>query len=273
MGEIGRRRAGPELRCPEGRRFALACFQYMNKSVDRLCADCPAGLKEGNQVAYVAADERKRQLIEATVRVVEKYGVARASTRLIAREAGTNLGALHYVFGTKEELFASVMLETLNFSEAGEFSRLVPPRSGLRQAVTVILQEFRISVTEHSDLALAQYEMLFWSLRSSESSHLAKRVYDLYIETLGALLASAAGPREQSVDTRVLARYVLMIVDGFYLQWLTMRECMTDDELPATADALLGMARKLPRVRTVASEASGGDDTELHPASPLSTLA
>jgi AcrR family transcriptional regulator len=205
-------------------------------------------------VAYVASEDRKRQLIDATVRVVAQHGVSKASTRQIAKEAGTNLATLHYVFGTKEELFASVMLEQLDFSEGMNFAAVAPPKSGLRRAIRVMLEGFRAAVVDRPAVALAQYEMLFWALRSAESNHLAKHVYTLYLDTMAANFAEAATTRERTLDTRALARYVFMVVDGFYLQQLTVGECITDAEMPAVVESLLDLVKALPRVEPAVAD-------------------
>ena len=46
----------------------------------------------------IPQDERRRQLIEAAVRVISREGTARATTRRIATEAGAPLASLHFLY-------------------------------------------------------------------------------------------------------------------------------------------------------------------------------
>ena len=55
-------------------------------------------------------DERRRSLIEATWRVIAREGIASATTRGIAREAGCSSAVLAHYFADKAELMASAML-------------------------------------------------------------------------------------------------------------------------------------------------------------------
>lgn len=57
----------------------------------------------------VDADQRRRELTEAVWRVIRRDGVAAASVRAVAREAGTSMGALRHWFGTQDELLHFAM--------------------------------------------------------------------------------------------------------------------------------------------------------------------
>src|SRR6478752_1965391 len=58
-------------------------------------------------------DGRRAQLIEAATRVVAREGVAAATTRRIAQEAGVPHGLVHYWFTGKDELLQEVVLGML----------------------------------------------------------------------------------------------------------------------------------------------------------------
>jgi AcrR family transcriptional regulator len=57
----------------------------------------------------VDADQRRRELTEAVWRVIRRDGVAAASVRAVAREAGTSMGALRHWFATQDELLHFAM--------------------------------------------------------------------------------------------------------------------------------------------------------------------
>ena len=54
-------------------------------------------------------DKKKRQIAEATWRVIVEHGMEGASVRNIAKEAGISLGSLRHYFSTQEELLTFSM--------------------------------------------------------------------------------------------------------------------------------------------------------------------
>lgn len=54
-------------------------------------------------------EKRRKQIAEATWRVILERGMEGASARNIAKEAGLSLGALRHYFSTQDELLAFAM--------------------------------------------------------------------------------------------------------------------------------------------------------------------
>ena len=54
-----------------------------------------------------------RKILDAAIRCIEKWGVECVTVRRIAAEAGVNVAAVNYHFGSKERLMARVMQDTL----------------------------------------------------------------------------------------------------------------------------------------------------------------
>lgn len=71
----------------------------------------------------------RERMIEAAERVMRERGLARSTTREIAREAGFSEGALYKHFDGKEELFLSVLAERLPSFVA--LSKELPGRVGV----------------------------------------------------------------------------------------------------------------------------------------------
>ncbi len=51
----------------------------------------------------------KKKIILATISSIEKEGINSVTTRKVAKEAGVNIAAINYYFGSKEELLRGVM--------------------------------------------------------------------------------------------------------------------------------------------------------------------
>jgi AcrR family transcriptional regulator len=82
--------------------------------------------------------ETRRRIIEAAERVMREKGLARSTTKEIAREAGYSEGALYKHFENKEDLFLSVLAERLPSFVA--LSEELPGRAG-RGTVRETLEE------------------------------------------------------------------------------------------------------------------------------------
>ncbi|GAC1374175.1 MAG: hypothetical protein NVS2B15_13980 [Pseudarthrobacter sp.] len=57
----------------------------------------------------VSAEDRKEQLIAATVKLIRREGVQSVTIRAIAKEANAPLATAHYCFSNKEELMEAAV--------------------------------------------------------------------------------------------------------------------------------------------------------------------
>jgi len=55
----------------------------------------------------------RQKILLAAIAAIEKHGIQNLTTRLIAEEAGVNNAALHYYYGTKEQLLDAALEQTL----------------------------------------------------------------------------------------------------------------------------------------------------------------
>ena len=56
----------------------------------------------------------KEHILLSTIEAIEKHGLVNLTTRLIAEEAGVNNAALHYYYGTKDNLIEAALNQTAN---------------------------------------------------------------------------------------------------------------------------------------------------------------
>lgn len=56
----------------------------------------------------------EEHILMSTISAIEKHGLAKLTTRLIAEEAGVNNAALHYYYRTKEHLIEAALNQTAN---------------------------------------------------------------------------------------------------------------------------------------------------------------
>jgi AcrR family transcriptional regulator len=112
--------------------------------------------------------ERRRQLVEAATRVIADVGLDAATTRMIAAEAGAPLSSLNYTFKDKGELLAGVYEHLLERS-GDMLTRLVTEGCGLEAGARSLTLGFFEDTLANESLVAANYEILFWSIRTQGS--------------------------------------------------------------------------------------------------------
>lgn len=169
----------------------------------------------------VRAELRRRDVVEATVRVIAEHGAAGATTRRIAAEAGCPLATLHYVFHTKEDLFYAVYEAMVAEAQAlgGDDAHSQP----LRDMGPDHLRRLVCWLTEQPAIARAQAEMFHWALRFNPE--LARRSYVLSLDRARDFFATASDATPANQPLRdALARLIVVQIDGLLAAWFAQAD-------------------------------------------------
>lgn len=171
------------------------------------------------------ADERRGEILQAAIRVLAREGLAEATTRKIAAEAGVNQAMLGYYFGGKDELLLAVLQEMMRLT--GEIARAaVPTDRGPREAFASALTAFWAHVEEAPELQVMQYELTLYALRRPASAWLARQQYAGYAAVVEALVREvyAAAGQTPAIPAEELARFLVGGLDGMILQFVSDRD-------------------------------------------------
>ena len=170
----------------------------------------------------ISAEDRREQLISATMELMRRKGVQAVTTRTIAKEANAPLATAHYCFGNKDELMdaaAEAWLKNLN-----SYSSDIPSHLGLRKAVEEVAEGYWRALEEEPTSILAQIELILWATRNVATSPLAPKIYPAYEGELEKIFSAAAHNTDSQclLDIPTLAKSFLMIYDGAALQYMTL---------------------------------------------------
>lgn len=174
-------------------------------------------------MARMSAGDRREQLVAAAIRVMTREGVAKATTRAIAAEAGMPLGVFHYAFQSKAELMAVVTKTIAQQSKADiDAATLSGATDDVLQLITAGLSAYFEHVVAHPHEHLVTYELTTTALRDSDLEEVAKRQYDYYLAENTQLLEAVAElmGMEFTEPLPVVTRYLLSVMDGLALNWL-----------------------------------------------------
>lgn len=195
----------------------------------------------------IPVQERRQALVEAAMRVMEREGIAAATTRAICAEAGMPNGFFHYCFTSKQEL----MLEVAQQFRL-RFTAMLSLADGLEgdvhTVVSTALTTLLDDAAEHPDIHQLTYELPLYALRDEDLGDIARRCYEDNEIVAAEFLRVAAGIADCAWTEPVekLASFLAVTVDGTVLQWLMLRDDdRAHDHIDAVARYFAALARPL----------------------------
>ncbi|MBB2894745.1 TetR/AcrR family transcriptional regulator [Flexivirga oryzae] len=180
-------------------------------------------------MARLSAEDRRVELVEATVRVAVAEGLDAATVRRIAKEAGVPLGTVHYCFGSKAALISAVADSIEQpLIDVSSLERLPT-----EEALTAAFRAYWEQIGSDRRRQLLIYELLAHLSRGGpESREIARNLMDrVYGAVLDAVRRYAEDlGRTLPVDPELLARLIIAVTDGVSIAWI-----VTSDDARAQA--------------------------------------
>jgi AcrR family transcriptional regulator len=197
-------------------------------------------------MARLPSAERRRQLVEAAIRVMTRDGVAKATTRAVCAEAGVSLSVFHYCFDSKQALIESVM-ETITQHSVTPVAEGIQPTSDLREAIRSALHTYWEHVLAHPAEHMLTYELTQYALRQPGFEYLARRQYEQYAAANAAMIEQLRNRLgfELTVPSQTLVRYLATVIDGLTLNFLVLGDGEgAATVLDAVADHVVTLLRR-----------------------------
>lgn len=176
----------------------------------------------------MAVGDRRRALVDATVRVIARDGVAGATTRAVVAEAGMSLASLHYAFPSRDHLLEAVIADVTAQERRAAEAGLLPiegapadPRP-IEEVVRDGLERYIGLLVADPDRERALLELALYAMRAPGQRAALVAQYDVYREAARASLTAAAratGSR-WTVPLDDVARALVMMTDGLTTAWL-----------------------------------------------------
>ncbi|NKE55609.1 TetR family transcriptional regulator [Lentzea sp. PSKA42] len=166
-------------------------------------------------------EKKRRAIVEATLRVIERDGVAGVTHRSVAREAGVPTTAPTYYFATLDDLLIATLLWAAE--ESCEEMLQTVARGGSAREIAATLAK---AVNENRGRTLAEYELYLLAGRRPELRPAARRWLDQAME-----IVRPADP--------VAFRALLAAVDGLLIQCLIADVAPNEDELEPIVSFLI----------------------------------
>lgn len=198
-------------------------------------------------MARLSVAERRGEILQAALRVIQRDGVHAATTRAIVAEGDMPLASFHYAFRSRDEMIRELIAYVVE-GEGLAAEASLGDGLDIRVAVRAALQGYFELVVAEPHREQAMFELFHYSLRAPELDDLARAQYASYHRLAeGMLVAGAerAGVR-WSIPSAALARLVVTFTDGVTLAWLADHDAAAASAtLDIAADTIAGFAEPL----------------------------
>lgn len=132
--------------------------------------------------------ERRRQIVDAAVKLFIKNGYHKTTTRALAKATGMSIGSLYEYVSTKEDVLYLVCIAIHSEVEQGVQDALARPTIG-KEALAEVIREFFLVCNRMSDHVLLMYQVTHflppkWQEKVLEAE---LRITDLFINAMREL--------------------------------------------------------------------------------------
>nr|ACF98206.1 putative transcriptional regulator BetI [uncultured bacterium 1114] len=155
---------------------------------------------------------RRRQLIDATISSIGRYGYGEATVQRISRAAGVSSGIIHHYFGGKDELLEASMralLAELRREVVERLARATGPRARLEAIV-----DGNFAPSQFDPPVVAAW-LVFWS-QARHEPRLA-RLQRLHQRRLHSNLHHAFAQAVSPATATQAAKGLAALIDGLWL--------------------------------------------------------
>lgn len=174
-------------------------------------------------MAHVPAHERREQLVQAAIDLLMRSGPAAGSTRAIAKELGVPQATLHYVFGSKEELYRAVIVELTDEFVGHVRAVEVPAGTDFESSIAALTARLWQTVIDQPQKHQLLGELELVALRSPKMREITAE-HRVEIDRLTSALIEDTAAHFGIVpetDTTKIARFYFAALDGLITQHLT----------------------------------------------------
>jgi DNA-binding transcriptional regulator YbjK len=151
---------------------------------------------------------RRREILEATLRLIGAGGVNSVTHRAVAEEAGVSLAATTYYFDSKSALIEEALeLMIARSTECVREHTSSPPKISQTELIKRIVAFADAQINDPRALLTAQYELMLEAGRSEYLRPLARRWTIAYMDGFRRLVESA-GLRRPDAAAEIIMKFV-----------------------------------------------------------------
>ncbi len=163
---------------------------------------------------------RRRELVDATIRVALADGLEAATVRRVAQEAGVPLGTVHYCFGSKRALLEAVVAQV---AQPDIRIELEPGRDyTVTDIIRLAFHSYWSAAGRNRDRQRLVYELVNHLVREDDPGpQLARLIFRRAYDAVEKVLAEHQDLfGRPELPAELLSRMVTAVTDGVALAWI-----------------------------------------------------
>ncbi len=214
----------------------------MGKTEDmRKVEDIPSHVKDPDLIG-----RRRRQIVDAAVRLFIAKGFHKTTTREIARESGISTGLLYEYVSTKEDVLYLVC-DAIHAEVEAAVAEAVQRVSGGRNVLAAMIREYFLVCDRMSDHILLVYQETKalpeqWRNRVLENE---VKLTNIFVATLARLARSGDLPRLPRRSLDLIAHNITVLGHMWtFRRWFLSRHFTIEDYTKRQTDFILGIFAK-----------------------------
>ncbi|MEJ2535054.1 MAG: transcriptional regulator BetI [Gammaproteobacteria bacterium] len=196
-------------------------------------------VEERRGTRTASKEERRAQLIEATIRSIASHGLSDTTMATVAGEAGLSQGIINLHFDTKDRLLLDTLAQVVNeYRQLWESALREAGPSSAEKLAALVEVDFHRSVCDPAKLAVW---FAFWSESKARPTYRRlcaerDREYDRELVQLCGDIVAEGG---YDVDPELAARALAAITEGLWLDMMVSPRGMSRRHARRTALAYL----------------------------------
>jgi len=161
---------------------------------------------------------RRRLLVEAAIRVIARGGIHAFTIDKVCREAGVSKGLAGHYFDGKDALLAAVYRTSLYEPVMAQLATAPDGEAAAARLARQIDANFTDAVFDKANLLV--WLSLWGEAAANPAINREQRLlYRTWRQALADAIAAVAAERGVVVDAPALARNLIAMIDGLWLEW------------------------------------------------------
>ena len=190
----------------------------------------------------VDKEEKKRQILEAAIRVFAKFGLPNTRMLHIAQAAGIGKGTIYEYFRSKEDLFIAAFnafVKESNTRIEKRVRQIHDPEEKLRAYFRGWIEIADSDVMELADIMLDMWAEGIRSTEEKDKFNL-KGMYENYREQIVQILDEGVRQKKfKPMDTTIVSSIIIGTLDGLFIQWIMDRHIFQIREAMETLERII----------------------------------
>ncbi|MFV0436782.1 MAG: TetR/AcrR family transcriptional regulator [Desulfopila sp.] len=185
--------------------------------------------------------ERRRQIVDAAVRLFIEHGYHKTTTRLLAKATGLSIGTMYDYISTKEDVLYLVCVAIHTEVEQGVKQALARPLKG-KDALAEVIREYFLVCERMSDHVLLMYQVTHFLSPKWQQKVLEAEIgiTDLFICAMQQIKQTGTLPGLEDDTIRLIGHNISVIGHTWaFRRWYFAKQLTIDQYIEQQTDFIM----------------------------------